>query len=81
MDKLVILCSFMNTLLAFLLIAFAVFVIGFLIGYKHEEKRIFKAKKSDEFETQETEEEKKSKREWKNFLKYDGSTLESNKEI
>ena len=40
MSNIVIICMVMSVFVSFLLIAFAVFAIGFLIGYKHEEKRI-----------------------------------------
>lgn len=68
----VYICAVICAFLALLLLIFALFAIGFLIGYRFEEKRILKKSvKSDEIP--ETDQEKKAKREWKNFLKYDGS--------
>lgn len=79
MSNIVIICMVISVFFSFLLIAFAVFAIGFLIGYKHEEKRILKKsqQKSDN-EIHESEEEKKAKRDWKNFLKYDGGATADN---
>lgn len=61
--------------ITFMLMAFAVFAIGFLIGYKREDKKIWFNKRQNEIqETEESDKEKKAKQEWKNFLKYDGSS-------
>jgi len=60
--------------LVFMLMAFAIFAIGFLIGYKSEDNKIIKRKQQLELkEIPESEKEKKAKKEWKNFLEYDGS--------
>ncbi len=74
MNGIVIVCAVISAVSALLLIIFALFVIGFLIGYKHEEKKIL-SKTHTNYENGifESEQEKKSKEEWKNFLKYDGS--------
>lgn len=58
--------------LFFTLMAFAVFAIGFLLGYKSEDNRIVKRKQQTEI--QESDKEKKAKQEWKKFLEYDGTT-------
>lgn len=68
----VVICAIICAFLALLLLIFALFAIGFLIGYRFEEKRIFKKTYIGD-EIPESDEEKKAKREWKNFLKYDGS--------
>ena len=68
----VVICAIMCAFLALLLLFFALFAIGFLIGYGFEEKRISKKTYTVD-EITESEEEIKAKREWKNFLKYDGS--------
>lgn len=81
MNELVLMCTIVSVFLMIFLMAFAIFTIGFLIGYKREEKKIISTKKQEEFGIQETEEEKKIRREWKNFLKYDGSAIENQKEI
>lgn len=51
------------------------FAAGFLIGYKRED---FKAQKIAQRDIKkfvaESEEEKRAKKEWMKFLKYDGST-------
>ncbi len=74
MNNTVVICTVISAFFAFLIIAFAIFAIGFLIGYKHEEKKIIKRTfEKNEHLTQETEEEKKAKKEWKKFLEYDGS--------
>lgn len=74
MSYLVVVCAVLSAISALLLIIFALFVIGFLIGYRHEEKRISnKNYNKDEKEAFENDEEKKAKEEWKKFLKYDGS--------
>lgn len=57
------------SLIGFLLMAFAIFAIGFLLGYKKESKRILKRK----VHPCTTEKEEIEKREWKKFLEYDGS--------
>lgn len=54
-----------------MLMAFAVFSIGFLIGYKSEDNRILKRKQLAEIK--ESDKEKKAKKDWKKFLEYDGS--------
>ena len=60
--------------LIFILMAFAVFAIGFLIGYKSEDNRILKRKQQIEIkEIKESDKEKKAKKDWKKFLEYDGS--------
>lgn len=75
MENIVVICAVMSAFFALLLIAFAVFVIGFLMGYRREDKQILKkSQHNGDCENQESEEEKKAKREWKNFLKYDGTT-------
>ena len=58
--------------LIFVFVAFAVFAIGFLLGYKSEDNRIMKRKQQTEI--QESDKEKKAKKEWKKFLEYDGSS-------
>lgn len=61
--------------LAFTLMAFAVFAIGFLLGYKNEDKRVLqKNQQASVKEIQESDKEKKAKKEWKKFLEYDGTT-------
>lgn len=78
MKSIVFVCAAMSILSALLLIIFALFAIGFLMGYKHEEKRISNKSYADyENNIFESEKEKKSKEEWKNFLKYDGSAPNS----
>lgn len=60
--------------LIFMLMAFAVFAIGFLIGYKSEDNRILKRNQQTKIkEKQENDRENKSQKEWKRFLEYDGS--------
>ena len=58
--------------IAFVLMAFAVFAIGFLIGYKKEDKKIWLKERQNEIK--ESDKEKKAKKDWKNFLNYDGSS-------
>lgn len=58
--------------LIFVFVAFAVFAIGFLLGYKSEDNQIMKRKQQSEI--QESDKEKKAKKEWKKFLEYDGTT-------
>lgn len=58
----------------FMLIAIAVFGIGFFVGYKLEDKKIKQRKQIVESkEIQESDKEKKAKKEWRKFLEYDGS--------
>ncbi len=74
MDKLILIYLTIFIALIFLLMAFAVFVIGFLIGYKSEDNRILKRKQLAEIkEIKESDKEKKAKKDWKKFLEYDGS--------
>lgn len=59
---------------AFSLMAFAVFIIGFLFGYKKEDKSIVKKMQQSYCEDANvSEREKKAKKEWKKFFEYDGS--------
>ena len=51
--------------------AFAVFAIGFLMGYKKEDKRIKTKNRNMDFGDEIKEE--KAKKDWKRFLEYDGS--------
>ncbi len=71
MDKLILIYLTIFIVLIFMLIAFAVFAIGFLIGYKSEDNRILKRKQLAEIK--ESDKEKKAKKDWKKFLEYDGS--------
>ena len=74
MDSLTTLCVLLFSAMLIVLLAFAVFAIGFLVGYKSENQRILKRKQQREnMEIIESEKEKKAKKEWKNFLEYDGS--------
>ncbi len=74
MDKLILIYLTIFIALIFLLMAFAVFAIGFLIGYKSEDNRILKRKQQAEIkEIKESDKEKKAKKDWKKFLEYDGS--------
>ncbi len=61
------------SLIGFVLMAFAAFMIGFLFGYKKESKIFLKRKVQQKEQLNNTEMEKKIKKEWKNFLEYDGS--------
>lgn len=75
METFVVLNILVYLIVAFALMALGVFVIGFLIGYKSEDKKILKRKQQKEItEAQESEKEIKAKKEWKKFLEYDGST-------
>lgn len=60
------------TMLMILSSGFGVFILGFLIGFKREDKLI-KNKRSKNELVAETDKEKKAKKDWKNFLEYDGS--------
>lgn len=61
-------------LTAFVLIGFAVFAIGFLIGYVIENHKTVKRREETlNNKNEESEQEKKAKKEWKKFLEYDGS--------
>lgn len=63
--------------MAFVLMTFALFVIGFLLGYKKEDRKILEKKHQDKNnEALESDREKKAKKEWKKFLEYDGSAPE-----
>ncbi len=58
----------------FMLIAIAVFGIGFFVGYKLEDKKIKQRKQIIESkEIQESDKEKKAKKDSTKFLEYDGS--------
>lgn len=77
MNNTVVICVCICTLTVLMLLVFALFVIGFLIGYKFEDNKILKkALKDSENTIYESDEEKKNKKDWKNFLNYDGSTPE-----
>ena len=66
MSNSIIICMTIFIALIFVLVAFAVFAIGFLVGYKSEDNRILKRKQKAEM--QESDEEKKAKKEWKKFF-------------
>lgn len=75
MNNTIIICTFFCVLLALLLLIFSLFAIGFLIGYRCEEKKIFKRlHKCDENSSYKCDEDTKAKKDWKKFLSYDGST-------
>ncbi len=78
MNNITFLCINLMVLLLVIFIFMSVFAIGFFTGYKNEERKICKSKRTDFDFSEETEQEKKKKREWNNFLKYDGSVLENN---
>lgn len=74
MNNIVVIGAAIAALLVIFLIVFSLFAIGFFIGFYFEEKRVIKKTHiKEEKENYESEEEKKSKREWKKFLNYDGS--------
>ncbi len=72
MNDFVSMCALLCTLVVGVLLIFSLFAIGFLIGYFCEDKRLSKRSK-EKIDFEESEEDKKMKREWKNFLSYDGS--------
>lgn len=75
MNNTVVICVCVSALTVLLLLVFALFAIGFLIGYKFEDNKILKKSLNfDENIIYESDEEKKIKKDWKNFLNYDGST-------
>ena len=71
MENLAVVGMILIGFFSFCLIAFAVFIIGFFIGFKAEGKRILKKTHQNENDTDKLH--KNSKNEWKNFLEYDGS--------
>ena len=71
MENIMIVYTAVFMIFAFIFIAFGVFSMGFLIGYKNEENKSF-IKKQDKIAI-ETDKEKKAKKDWKKFLEYDGS--------
>ncbi len=75
METFIVLNIVIYLIVAFALMAFGVFAIGFVIGYKREEHILLKRKKQNEkTKPQESDKEKRAKKEWKKFLEYDGST-------
>lgn len=75
MSNSVTICIAIFIVLIFMLMAFAVFAIGFLLGYKSEDKRLLKRNQQAEIrDIQESDKEKKAKKDWKKFLEYDGTT-------
>lgn len=77
MNNLVVIYMTIFIIVAICLMAFAIFALGFLVGYKREEKKILKRKQQyDSKEYKNDEKEKKTKKEWKKFLEYDGSVPE-----
>ena len=67
-----IICMMFFCVIAFMLMAFGVFAIGFLVGYKAEDKRL-KVRKNHMENIDEKTKEEKMKKDWKKFLEYDGS--------
>ena len=74
MESFTILYMVFFYVIALVLMTFAVFMIGFLIGFKTEDRRI-KAKKytNENKNFNENTNDEKAKKEWKKFLEYDGS--------
>ena len=72
MGSLAQLCFIAVALVLICLISFSLFAIGFLIGYKIEDKRLLKKKQNIE-NNELSKEQKRQQKEWKNFLEYDGS--------
>ncbi len=77
MENIIILLGAFMWVLALMLIAFGIFAVGFLIGYKRENKKILK----NNLYKSNNEKEEKQKKKWKEFLEYDGSLNDSNIEI
>lgn len=74
MDNTIFAILIIATFLAFALMIFGLFAIGFLIGYKIENLRVKKRIQHNVKKiTDESREEKKAKKEWRKFLAYDGS--------
>lgn len=74
MNNLVCIYMTIFIVLIFLLMVFAVFAIGFLIGYKREDSKILRKSVQTEIkDIKESDREKKNKKDWKRFLEYDGS--------
>ena len=74
MENFMFLIFIFMVIMALVLMTFAVFAIGFLFGYKSEDKKLSKRKEPNENSTtQESDKEKRAKKDWKNFLEYDGS--------
>ncbi len=74
MDNIVFTVLLVLTFLLFAFMVFGLFAIGFLFGYKIEEK--FSKKRTQrnlKNMADESKEEKNAKKEWKKFLAYDGS--------
>lgn len=79
MENIMIVYTAVFMIFAFIFIAFGVFSMGFLIGYKNEENKSFR-KKQDKIAI-ETDKEKKAKKDWKKFLEYDGSMPYDEKQL
>lgn len=62
-----------------LLMTFAIFCIGFFMGYRREDNKI-KTRQANlkNILTKESEEETKAQKNWQKFLNYDGSTNNEN---
>ena len=74
MENIAITVTVLTSVLFLFVFFFLLFALGFLIGYKREEKTLSKNSvcKNDN-EAGISEKEKKAKKDWDNFLKYDGS--------
>ena len=70
MNSLVVLTVLFSVLI-FLLALFSIFAIGFLVGFKIEDKKL--RRENVTLDLKESEKEKKAKKEWRKFLEYDGS--------
>ncbi len=77
MSEAAIVCAVITAAIELLLMAFAVFCIGFFAGYRREEHKIVKRKNIHYVDTTKQTEEKAEK-EWKKFLNYDGSAASDN---
>lgn len=73
MDNFVVLNMMILITITFILMAVAFFAIGYFIGYKCEDRKLLKRKQGEDDKYEESDQEKKAKKEWKKFLEYDGS--------
>ncbi len=77
MDSFIVLNMILVIIVVVILMAIAFFAIGCFIGYKWEDRKILKRNQGERItKYEESEQEKKAKKDWKNFLEYDGSATD-----
>ncbi len=80
MSDAAMICTVITVTIELLLMAFAIFCIGFFVGYRREDCKIMR-KNQIHSEPDLNKKQENSEKQWKNFLNYDGSANSDNNDI